>query len=113
MFHLRPSQPRTPRSGAGVMERGVQLEGWPRAHCFLTYESSVLYSLRFMIDTGIVGGCWVSLPAGAYDLVPPSRKRTHCQREVHVHYSRLISHPAEGAPAQAGNQNMWIGAGLR
>ena len=33
-----------------------------------TYESSVLYPLRFMIDTNIVGGNWVELPKGSYHL---------------------------------------------
>lgn len=30
----------------------------------------VLFALRYMIDCGIVGGNWVELPAGKYNLVP-------------------------------------------
>jgi DNA polymerase delta subunit 1 len=35
---------------------------------FPTYESNVLYALRFMIDSGMGGGAWVELPAGSYRL---------------------------------------------
>lgn len=35
-----------------------------------TYESNVLYVLRFMVDRGVVGGSWVELPPGKYSLVP-------------------------------------------
>jgi DNA polymerase delta subunit 1 len=40
---------------------------------FPTYESNVLYALRFMIDSAMGGGAWVELPAGSY------RLRTHEQ----------------------------------
>ena len=35
-----------------------------------TYESNVLYTLRFMVDCGVVGGNWVEVPAGQYALAP-------------------------------------------
>jgi len=40
-----------------VCERGVNLPGGGN-QCFQTFESSVLYPLRFMIDRDIVGGNW-------------------------------------------------------
>uniref|UniRef100_A0A0E0F356 DNA polymerase n=1 Tax=Oryza meridionalis TaxID=40149 RepID=A0A0E0F356_9ORYZ len=43
---------------------------------FLTYESNILFALRFMIDCNIVGGNWIEVPAGKY--------------------SDLVSHAAEG-----------------
>jgi DNA polymerase delta subunit 1 len=65
-----------------------------------TYESNVLYPLRFMVDAGVVGGNWVALPAGSYRLGPaggPGAPRaTHCQVEASTHYSSLISHAPEG-----------------
>jgi len=66
---------------------------------FLTYESHVVFALRFMIDTSIVGGNWVELPAGRFCLVPEAdpQRLTHCQLEAHVHYSSLVSHEPEGA----------------
>ena len=33
---------------------------------FTTFESNVLFALRFMIDHDVVGGNWVELPAGQY-----------------------------------------------
>lgn len=64
--------------------------------CFLTYESDILFSLRFMIDCDIVGGQWVTIPEGTYRSIPPSEKLSLCQCEVHAHYSRLISHKPDG-----------------
>ncbi|XLT09012.1 hypothetical protein HN51_054805 [Arachis hypogaea] len=33
---------------------------------FMTYESNVLFALRFMIDCNIAGGNWIEIPAGKY-----------------------------------------------
>ena len=35
---------------------------------FITYESHVLFALRFMVDCNVVGGGWVELPAGKYEV---------------------------------------------
>ncbi|GAX78824.1 hypothetical protein CEUSTIGMA_g6261.t1 [Chlamydomonas eustigma] len=59
-----------------------------------TYESNVLYALRFMIDMNVVGGNWVELPAGKY--VMPYSPQTYCQIEAHVRYEDLLSHTPEG-----------------
>lgn len=59
-----------------------------------TYESNVLYTLRFMIDLDVVGGNWVELPAGSYWL--PQSRASYCQIEAHVRFDRLVSHAAEG-----------------
>jgi DNA polymerase delta subunit 1 len=55
----------------GIMESGLSLgtEGLG-SRAFLTYESNVMYTLRFMVDKGVVGGCWVTLPKGKYALGP-------------------------------------------
>ncbi|PRW18348.1 DNA polymerase delta catalytic subunit [Chlorella sorokiniana] len=81
----------------GLFERGLCLR-WLNNQYFrsTTYESNVLYALRFMIDCSVVGGNWVELPAGSYTLVPAQSHQTHCQLEAHLHYSRLISHAPEG-----------------
>ena len=59
-----------------------------------TYESNVIYALRFMIDLNVVGGNWIELPAGTY--VVPQSGQTYCQIEAHVRYDSIISHPPEG-----------------
>jgi DNA polymerase delta subunit 1 len=64
-----------------ICEAGLPVDGWG-ARSFLTYESHVLYALRYMVDAGIVGGAWVTLPAGKYALGAPPGARgptTHCQ----------------------------------
>ena len=81
-----------------MLETGFQIDSLHRAQSFTTYESHVLFALRFMIDCSISGGNWVELKAGGYKLLglEDSRKQSHCQLEVHVNYKDLISHPAEG-----------------
>ena len=81
-----------------MLETGFQIDSLHRAQSFTTYESHVLFALRFMIDCSISGGNWVELKTSAYKLLSldDSRKQTHCQLEVHVNYKDIISHPAEG-----------------
>ena len=54
------------------MEGGIHVEALNTTRAFLTYESHVVFALRFMIDTGVVGGNWVELPASRY---PPGPGR--------------------------------------
>lgn len=59
-------------------------------HCasqYLTYESNLLFVLRFMVDTGVVGGGWISLPQGAWSHV--NDPQSHCQIEVNIAYNKL------------------------
>ncbi len=65
---------------------------------FTTFESNVLFALRFMIDHDVVGGNWVELPAGHHTFQGPDHKHklSHCQMEAHVHCSKIISHKPEG-----------------
>lgn len=45
---------------AAILEQGVSLPCLDdQVRSFLTYESNVLFALRFMVDTDIVGGNWV------------------------------------------------------
>jgi DNA polymerase delta subunit 1 len=54
-FPPRPP-PRLMREG--VLERGMRLSRFGQ-RSFLTYESNVLFALRYMIDAKIVGGNWI------------------------------------------------------
>ncbi|KAG5031781.1 hypothetical protein JHK85_015763 [Glycine max] len=71
----------------GILDRGIQLDGLGMKS-FLTYESNVLFALRFMIDCNIVGGNWIEIPAGKYKKTVKSL--SYCQ------YSELVSHAPEG-----------------
>lgn len=68
---------------AGILERGITVDGFG-SRCFTTYESNVLFALRFMIDCDIVGGNWIELPSGSY--IKTSRNMSYCQLEVDVWY---------------------------
>ncbi|CAI7902383.1 unnamed protein product [Closterium sp. NIES-53] len=61
-----------------------------------TYESNVLFALRFMIDCHVTGGNWISLPAGTYRVREDARKLSACQLEVDILYTDLISHEGTG-----------------
>jgi len=53
-------------------ERGVTFPGHNCMECIseTTYESNVLYALRFMIDNEIGGMTWVKVPKGKWQLRP-------------------------------------------
>ncbi|CAL5321177.1 unnamed protein product [Camellia sinensis] len=77
----------------GILDRGIQIDGLGMKS-FMTYESNVLFALRFMIDCNIVGGNWIEVPAGKYR--KPAKNLSYCQLEFDCLYSDLISHAPEG-----------------
>ncbi|OVA06886.1 DNA-directed DNA polymerase [Macleaya cordata] len=77
----------------GILERGLHIDGLG-TKSFMTYESNVLFALRFMIDCNIVGGNWIEVPAGKYKKT--TKTISYCQLEFDCLYSELISHPPEG-----------------
>jgi len=73
----------------------------------LTYESNIVFTLRFMIDTKVhsvllqllgsytdygkvVGMNWIEVPAGKYKIIPEAQKRSTCQLEINVRWGRLL-----------------------
>lgn len=67
---------------SGILDRGIQIDGLGMKS-FMTYESNVLFALRFMIDCNIVGGNWIEVPAGKYKTAKHS---SYCQLEFHCLY---------------------------
>jgi DNA polymerase elongation subunit (family B) len=71
------------------MEDGVDVDQIGKMN-FSTFESNVLFVLRFMIDTGVVGGSWVTAHAGKYSVGGGSKnKRTKlstCQIDIHLSF---------------------------
>ncbi|KDR67983.1 hypothetical protein GALMADRAFT_257532 [Galerina marginata CBS 339.88] len=61
-----------------------------------TFESNIVFTLRFMIDTKVVGMNWIEVPAGKYKIVPQASKRSTCQLEISLRYDAFISHAPEG-----------------
>ena len=80
----------------GILEKqGIMVPGLhSTALTFQTFESNVLYTLRFMVDRGVVGGNWVELPPGAYQM--RQKKASMCQYECDVMFDKVVSHPPEG-----------------
>ncbi|XP_023518307.1 DNA polymerase delta catalytic subunit [Cucurbita pepo subsp. pepo] len=77
----------------GILDRGIQIDGFGMKS-FMTYESNVLFALRFMIDCNVVGGNWIEVPVGKYKKTV--RNLSYCQLEFDCLYSDLISHAPEG-----------------
>ncbi|KAG2387610.1 hypothetical protein C9374_001204 [Naegleria lovaniensis] len=74
-----------------ALEKGIHIPGLGFKK-FQTYESNVLFVLRCMIDSNMVGANWVELPAGSYKLRNDNEKVSHSQIEVDVSYEDLLSH---------------------
>lgn len=57
-----------------LIERGMKIDpshNHPSGQCCLsetTFESNVLYALRFMIDNEIGGMTWVKIPKGKWEM---------------------------------------------
>ncbi|PON63165.1 DNA-directed DNA polymerase [Trema orientale] len=67
----------------GILDRGIQIDGLGMKS-FMTYESNVLFALRFMIDCNIVGGNWIEVPAGKYKKT--AKNLSYCQLEFDCLY---------------------------
>ncbi|KAF8328374.1 delta DNA polymerase [Cantharellus anzutake] len=79
----------------GAFERGeVRFRDLFSADGVTTYESNIAFTLRFMIDTKVVGMNWIEVPAGKYKL--RSKKISTCQIEIDLRYDSFISHTPEG-----------------
>lgn len=68
-----------------ILEGGIAWNGHP----LMTYESNILFPLRFMVDTKIVGCSWVRLPPGKYVFTNEKHRRSLCQIEVDIRYSDI------------------------
>ncbi|XP_063912285.1 DNA polymerase delta catalytic subunit [Zophobas morio] len=67
-------------------------------HVFHFYEANVDVETRFMVDTNILGCCWIELPPGKWFQRPFNNMRvtSRCQIEVDVSWTDFISHVPEG-----------------
>ncbi|KAJ3342891.1 DNA-directed DNA polymerase delta [Entophlyctis luteolus] len=77
-----------------LLEQGaVNFPGFG-AMSFPTFESSIAFPLRFMIDAKISGASWVELPAGKYKT--REKHTSQAQIEVDIDFKDIISHDPEG-----------------
>lgn len=71
----------------GILDRGIQIDGFGMKS-FMTYESNVLFALRFMIDCNVVGGNWIEVPVGKYKRTV--RNISYCQLEFDCLYPFIL-----------------------
>lgn len=69
-----------------LMENGIPLPGIEGSNqntneflSFAPFENNVPFVLRFMVDQGLGGAGWLTLPSRKYKIRESSRKETHCQ----------------------------------
>lgn len=67
----------------GILDRGIQIDG-VGTKTFMTYESNVLFALRFMVDCNVVGGNWIEVPVGKYKTT--GKNLSSCQLEFDCLY---------------------------
>ncbi|KAG6854025.1 DNA-directed DNA polymerase delta [Blastosporella zonata] len=84
-------------SFAHVMRGECRFNDLFPADAVATFESNIAYTLRFMIDTKVVGMNWIEVPPGKYQLVPEPKKKSHCQIEINVRWDAFVSHAPEGS----------------
>lgn len=80
-------------------EKGVRFPGHQHELCIneTTFESNVLYALRFMIDNEIGGMTWVTVPAKKWEIRPSEKKDSHSQIEFDVNnYNDVECLPCDG-----------------
>ncbi|CAK5273856.1 unnamed protein product [Mycena citricolor] len=77
-------------------ENECRYDFFPTENPIATFESNIAYTLRFMIDTKIVGMNWVEIPANKYTILSGKEKQSRCQIELNVRYDALISHSPDG-----------------
>ncbi|KAF9078186.1 DNA polymerase family B-domain-containing protein [Rhodocollybia butyracea] len=96
---LTISDPRSLPKVRGLFERGeCSFRGFFSTAVgdpYPTFESNIAYTLRFMIDTQVVGMNWIEVPAGQYELLSANQKKSHCQIEIKVKWNAFISHAPE------------------
>eukprot|EP00775_Hariotina_reticulata_P002392 gene2392-2696_t len=84
----------------GALEDGVRLASGQNLPGLASYESNVLYALRFMVDTNMGGGQWLEIPPGCWKAAAGAEgsagRATWCQIEAHCVWDKIIAHPAEG-----------------
>lgn len=86
-LRISTSLPKQVPVARGILESGIM---WSNT-VMRTYESDILFVMRFMIDTNLVGCSWVRVEPGKYHVVSNEKRISQCQLEVTVAAQDLIS----------------------
>ncbi|XP_059410509.1 DNA polymerase delta catalytic subunit isoform X2 [Carassius carassius] len=104
-LRITMAMPRLIAPAKRLLEQGFKFATFA-TQSYQAYEANIDFEIRFMVDSDVVGCCWIELPKGKYrlrvergvgqtDSKYPG-KVSLCQYEVDVAWNHLISHPAEG-----------------
>lgn len=104
-LRITMAMPRLIAPAKRLLEMGFKFGHHPSQN-YQSYEANIDFEIRFMVDSGVVGCCWIEVPKGKYRLreeksmgnVESQSTGTVslCQYEVDVAWTDLISHPPEG-----------------
>lgn len=103
-LQITMAMPRLIAPAKRLLEQGFKFGPFP-LQCYQAFEANIDFEIRFMVDSDVVGCCWIELPKDKYRLreeksvTDDSRHPgmiSLCQYEVDVGWTDLISHPAEG-----------------
>ncbi|XP_008303353.1 DNA polymerase delta catalytic subunit [Stegastes partitus] len=104
-LRITMAMPRLIAPAKRLLEQGFKFGPFP-LQCYQAFEANIDFEIRFMVDSDVVGCCWIELPKSKYRLREEKSptdtdsqypgKVSLCQYEVDVGWTDLISHPAEG-----------------
>ncbi|KAG5494363.1 hypothetical protein GH5_02378 [Leishmania sp. Ghana 2012 LV757] len=84
-----------PKLRSLLSDRGVSYPGaWDGVRIFPTFESNVIFPLRFLVDNGIGGSNWLTLTYGKFLSCPV--KTSGCQIEVACSHEDVKNHEPLG-----------------
>uniref|UniRef100_A0A3Q4MFD4 DNA polymerase n=1 Tax=Neolamprologus brichardi TaxID=32507 RepID=A0A3Q4MFD4_NEOBR len=93
-LRITMAMPRLIAPAKRLLEQGFKFAHFPASN-YQSYEANIDFEIRFMVDSDVVGCCWIELPKGKYR-AREEKSASLCQYEVDVGWNDLISHPAEG-----------------
>lgn len=82
-----------------IQTQGVTLSDGSIFHEADVFEATLDFILRFMIEIGLVGCSWITIPAGMYEITKASEKSSYMELEIDVDVNRegsIVAHKAEG-----------------
>ena len=74
--------------------QGLEVLGLPTTN-YQTFESNILFILRFKIDCGIGGASWVGLPKGKYLETHPEKREANTTLEYSISYENLVAYAVD------------------
>jgi DNA polymerase delta subunit 1 len=96
-FKISFANPELVREAARELERGGLVVAGKSLPEIQTFDATLDYVLRFMIEIGLVGCSWLTLPPRRYKVLPKPDSGSLTQLTVDVNANDIITHKPEGA----------------